>query len=40
MAAEPELVEGQERSDEFIVEGPLVTDVGGTIGSNSSRRRG
>src|SRR3954466_3455983 len=29
----PELVPGIERSDEFTVAPPLVTDVGGTIGS-------
>jgi fluoroacetyl-CoA thioesterase len=29
--AEPKLVPGIERRDEFTVEGPLVTNVGGTI---------
>ncbi len=28
------LVAGVERSDEFVTEGPLLTDVGGTIGSS------
>jgi fluoroacetyl-CoA thioesterase len=30
---EPTLVPGIERVDEFVVGGPLVTDVGGTIGT-------
>jgi fluoroacetyl-CoA thioesterase len=32
--AEPTLEAGQERVDEFTVEGRLVTDVGGTIGAS------
>ena len=32
--AEPTLAPGIERNDEFTVEGALVTDVGGTIGTN------
>lgn len=31
---EPGLAPGVERSDEFTVAPPLVTDVGGTIGAN------
>jgi predicted thioesterase len=31
--AEPTLEPGSERVDEFVVGGPLVTDVGGTIGT-------
>ncbi len=31
---------GIERSDEFEVEGRLLTDVGGTIGLEVSRHRG
>lgn len=31
--AEPTLAPGLERSDEFTVGGPLLTDVGGTIGT-------
>jgi fluoroacetyl-CoA thioesterase len=31
---EPKLEPGVERSDEFTVEGPLTTDVGGTIGAS------
>ncbi len=30
--AEPTLEPGLERSDEFVAEGPLLTDVGGSIG--------
>ena len=37
---EPTLEPGIEEADEFPVEGRLVTDVGGTIGVASSRRRG
>jgi Predicted thioesterase len=33
-APEPALTPGLERSDEFTVEGPLLTDVGGTIGAS------
>lgn len=32
--AEPTLAPGIERSDEFTVGGPLLTDVGGTIGTS------
>ena len=32
--AEPTLAPGIERRDEFVVEGALVTDVGGTIGTS------
>jgi fluoroacetyl-CoA thioesterase len=32
--AAPSLSIGSERSEEFFVEGPLLTDVGGTIGSS------
>jgi predicted thioesterase len=32
--AEQTLAPGIERSDEFTVEGPLLTDVGGTIGAS------
>lgn len=32
--AEPTLVPGVERSDEFTVEGRLITSVGGTIGAS------
>ncbi|MFI5028625.1 MAG: thioesterase family protein [Solirubrobacterales bacterium] len=34
MAPEPRPQIGDARSDEFVVEGPLVTDVGGTIGAS------
>ncbi|HET6997316.1 MAG TPA: hypothetical protein VFI03_01880 [Solirubrobacterales bacterium] len=32
--AEPTLLPGIERRDEFVVAGPLLTDVGGTIGAS------
>jgi predicted thioesterase len=34
MTGQPRLAAGDQRSDEFVVDGPLVTDVGGTIGSS------
>jgi hypothetical protein len=37
--AEPTLVAGIERNDEFVVEGRLITSVGGTIGVGTHERR-